>query len=469
MMPFDSGREFSSFRDPSGCVFTRGDVLYRRINSPYFPQYHALMDSGLYEELRKFDVIVAHEEVKADEDAIIIRPERVPFISYPYEWSFGELRDAALLTLKLHRRALRHDMILKDASAYNIQFINGNPVLIDTLSFDFYKEGEPWGAYGQFCRHFLAALLLMKEKDIRLNHMLSLFIDGIPLDLAASLLSGKGGLLAKEHIVWHANIISKHNEDGRKRLLRGKPRKSACITKEKQLAIIESLIRGIEGMSLVGVETEWGDYYAHTNYSPEASKEKGRLVSEYLEKLHPSTVWDLGANDGTYSKLALEAGAHVVAFDIDPVAVERNYNEVKKTRSAMLPLVLDLTNPSPGIGFANRERTQIDARQTPDCVMALAVIHHLAISNNLPFFMLAQWLASLSGNLIIEFVPKEDSQVQVLLATRTDIFPDYTQQGFEEAFGQYFTLCEKVPIQGSERTLYLWERKVEQNEEKRYN
>ena len=460
-MPFDSAREFSSFRDPSGCVFTREGVLYRQINPTYFPQYRALMDSGLYEELRKFNAIVAHEEIETGEDAIVIRPERVPFISYPYEWSFGELRDAALLTLKLHRRALRHDMILKDASAYNIQFISGNPVLIDTLSFDFYKEGEPWGAYGQFCRHFLAPLLLMQEKEVRLNRMLSLFIDGIPLDLAASLLGGKGGLLAKEHIVWHASSVSKHNEDGRKRLFGEKTQKSVYLPKKKQLAIIESLIRGIEGMTLAGVETEWGNYYAHTNYSSEAGKEKGRLVSAFLNKLRPSTVWDLGANDGTYSKLALGVGAYVVAFDIDPVAVERNYNEVKRTRSAMLPLVLDLTNPSPGIGFANRERTQIDARQTPDCVMALAVIHHLAISNNLPLAMLAQWFASLGKNLIIEFVPKEDSQVQVLLATRTDIFPNYTQQGFEEAFGRYFMLQEKTSIQGSERTLYLWERRTE--------
>ena len=458
-IPSDSLREFSSFRDPSGCVFTKDGVLYRQIAPSYFPQYQALMDSGLYAELQKFGALVAHEEVANSGDAIVIRPERVPFISYPYEWSFGELKDAALLTLKLHRRALRHDMILKDASAYNIQFMNGRAVLIDTLSFDFYKEGEPWGAYGQFCRHFLAPLLLMKEKDVRLNRMLSLFIDGIPLDLAASLLGGKGGLLAREHIVWHSNSVSKHNEDGRKRLFGGKPQTTTGLTQKQQLAIVESLIRGVGEMELDGVETEWGDYYAHTNYSEAAGEEKKRLIGEYLKEARPSAVWDLGANDGTYSKLALDAGAHVVAFDIDPVAVERNYSEVKKTHAAMLPLVLDLTNPSPGIGFANRERTQIDARQTPDCVMALAVIHHLAISNNLPLPMLAEWFASLGKNLIIEFVPKEDSQVQVLLATRADIFPDYTESGFEEAFGRYFTLQEKTAIEGTKRALYFWRRK----------
>lgn len=457
-IPSDAAREFSSFRDPSGCVYVRDGVLYRRIAPSYFSQYRALMDNGLYAELQKFGAMVAHEEIESGEDAIVIRPEEIPYISYPYEWSFSELKDAALLTLKLHRRALRHDMVLKDASAYNIQFINGRPVLIDTLSFDFYKEGEPWGAYGQFCRHFLAPLLLMREKDVRLNRMLSLFIDGIPLDFAAALLGGKGGLLAKEHIVWHANSVSKHNEDGRRSLFGGKAREKASLTQKQQLAIIESLIRGIEEMRLTGVETEWGDYYAHTNYSEAAAEKKGELVKAYLEKLHPATVWDLGANDGTYSKLALDVGAHVVAFDIDPVAVERNYNEVRKTHVAMLPLVLDLTNPSPGIGFANRERTQINARQTPDCIMALAVIHHLAISNNLPLDMLAEWFSSLGKSLIIEFVPKEDSQVQVLLATRADIFPNYTRAGFEEAFSQFFTLKEKTQIEGTKRTLYLWER-----------
>lgn len=456
--PFEQEREFSSFRDPSGCVFRRDGVLYRAIAPSYFPQYRALMESGLYAELQKFGAIVSHEEMESAADAIIIRPERVPFISYPYEWAFGELRDAALLTLKLHRRALRHDMILKDASAYNIQFMCGKPVLIDTLSFDFYKDGEPWGAYGQFCRHFLAPLLLMREKDVRLNRMLSLFIDGIPLDLAAEMLGGKGGLFAKEHIVWHASSVAKHNEDGRKGLFGGKKREAAGLSREKQLAIIESLIRGIEDMRLEGVETEWGDYYAHTNYSEAASAEKGRIVREYLEALHPATVWDLGANDGTYSKLALDIGAQAVAFDIDPVAVERNYNEAKRTHASILPLVLDLTNPSPGIGFANRERMTIGARQTPDCVMALAVIHHLAISNNIPLPMLAEWFASLGKDLVIEFVPKEDSQVQVLLATRTDIFPGYTEEGFEAAFGRYYALRKKTPIPGTKRTLYLWER-----------
>lgn len=456
MIPFEDSREYSSFRDPSGCIYTHEGILYRRIAASYFRQYDKLMDCGLYNEMRKFDAITEHQMIRRNESEIIIQPEKIPYISYPYEWTFGELRDAALLTLKIHRRAMRHDMVLKDASAYNIQFKNGKPILIDTLSFDFYEEGEPWGGYGQFCRHFLAPLLLMKEKDLRLNRMLSLFIDGIPLDLAAALLGNKGGLLAKEHIVWHSKSIARHNGDGKRNMK--KKSRSVSVTRKGHLAFIESLIRGIEGLRLKTVETEWGDYYAHTNYSEEASAEKKRIAEELINQVSPVSVWDMGANDGTYSKLALLAGAHVVAFDIDPMAVERNYNEVKRTHSSMLPLVLDITNPSPGIGFANKERTMIGDRQKPDCILALALIHHLAISNNLSFDMIAEWFSELSDHLIIEFVPKEDSQVQILLATRKDIFAKYTMPDFEEAFSKFYMLCEKKPIPNSRRVIYLWKK-----------
>ncbi|MBR1486931.1 MAG: class I SAM-dependent methyltransferase, partial [Synergistaceae bacterium] len=319
-----------------------------------------------------------------------------------------------------------------------------------------YEDGQAWGAYGQFCRHFLAPLLLMVYKDIRLNKILSLFIDGVPLDLAARLLGHKGGFFALQHIVWHSKSIAKHEIDGRKKSSGFQIK----ISREKHLALIEALIRGIEKLKLKNVVTEWGDYYKNTNYTSQATEAKSKLVREFLKFLQPSSVWDLGANDGTYSRIVLENNnANVVAFDIDPIAVERNYQSVKKSHEKMLPLILDLTNPSPAIGFANQERKNINDRQKPDCVMALAVIHHLAISNNLPLEMLASWFADLSRGLIIEFVPKEDSQVELLLATRRDIFPNYNQENFERTFSEYFTLKKKENIQGSTRVLYCFERK----------
>ena len=445
-------REFSSFRDPSGVVMVQDGVVVRQVNRCYQAQYDALMDK-LYASLTGEGLLVEHEELGqplTDDNAYrMIRPNRIPFISYPYEWSFGQLKDAALTTLRIHRAALDQDMILKDASAYNIQFLNAQPVLIDTLSFEFYQPGSPWPAYGQFCRHFLAPLMLMAYRDLRLLQLLRVYIDGIPLDLASALLKGKGGFAAKQHIHWHARATRKHAEDGK-----GEVRKVA-ISKFSHAAMIDSLIRTVEGLRLKGVETEWGDYYAHTNYSDAAAQSKEKLVSAFLEDIRPRTAWDFGANDGRYSRLALAYGGSAVAFDVDPIAVERSYHAVKAAREPMLPLLLDLTNPSPPMGFANRERVGIQDRQKPDCILMLAVIHHMVISNNLPQSMLAQWLSSLTGSLIIEFVPKQDSQVQTLLATRDDIFPDYTKEGFERAFGQFFEIVRQSRVEGSERTLYL--------------
>ncbi|MCL2019402.1 MAG: hypothetical protein FWG70_06525 [Oscillospiraceae bacterium] len=457
-----------SFRDPSGVVFRRGVKLYRQVNPCYKAQYEKLKSQGLYEELVKRGLLISHKEVDVqgidgcaggDSSCMVIEPELVPLISYPYEWSFGQLKDAALVTLKIHRKALDFDMILKDASAYNIQFLRGKAIHIDTLSFDFYKEGEPWVAYGQFCRHFLAPLFLMTYTDIRLLQLMRTYIDGIPLDLASTLLKGKGGFAAKAHIHWHAKSVTKHGSAGQSE--QSAPHKMS-ISKFKMTALIESLISIVGKLELRGVETEWGDYYARTNYSDMAAEKKKSMVAAYLDKVSPAVTWDFGANDGTYSRLALSGGTNenkfVAAFDIDPVAVERNYTAVKKSGENMLPLLLDLTNPSPSIGFANRERGSLEKRGKPDCILMLAVIHHLAISNNLPLGIIAKWVASLTENLIIEFVPKSDSQVKVLLATREDIFPDYTEQGFETAFADYFSITEKKGIEQSERKMYLMKR-----------
>lgn len=453
-MTQNAQREFSSFRDPSGVVFTRDGVLLRQVNNCYKATYDMLMQSGLYDQLVKDSLMVAHRQVDecgiCDDAYCVISPEMVPYISYPYEWSFGMLKDAALVTLRCHRAALEKGMILKDASAYNIQFMKGNALLIDTLSFEKYPEGMPWVAYGQFCRHFLAPLMLMKYVDLRMNLMLRDYIDGIPLDLAAKLLGGKGGMFARQHIVWHARATVKHSTDGRKQ--QSAPKIQLSLFQHK--AMIDSMIRNIEKLELPKVQTEWGEYHDHTNYSDEGARSKQSIVRNMLGDIKPKTLWDFGANDGRYSRLGLEQGASVVAFDVDPLAVEYCYRHAAKERLEMLPLLQDLTNPSPAIGFGNQERTTIQERQHPDCILALAVIHHLAISNNLPLEKIALWLSGMCKHLIIEFVPKDDSQVEILLATRDDIFPDYTRTGFEEAFGQYFKIEDRQPVTQSNRIIY---------------
>ncbi|MDR1728698.1 MAG: SAM-dependent methyltransferase [Acidobacteriota bacterium] len=454
-MASSGNTEYSSFRDPSGRVFERNGVIYRQVNPVYLPHYEHLIGSGLYEDLVRADLLVPHDEV-GECDAPggrgkVIRPEQIPYISYPYEWCFEQYQDAALATLRAQRLALRHGMTLKDASAYNVQFRCGKAVLIDTLSFEDYTEG-PWTAYGQFCRHFFAPLLLMAHLDARLGKMMQEYIDGVPLDLASTLLGRKGGLAAWQHIRLHAASIRRFGEtSGNGRV------KPVALKKERLAAIVESLIRNVEGLKPKEKVTEWGDYYRGTNYSDASAEVKKALIAGFLGKMGSiGCAWDLGANDGRYSRLAIGDGTSVVAFDIDSMAVSRNWRDVKRSGENLLPLLLDLAAPSPAIGFANRERKTIDERRKPDVTLMLALVHHLAISNNLPLGMIAEWVASFTKFLVIEFVPKGDSQVQRLLRTRADIFPGYTEEHFEQAFAAHFTLLEKKPIEGTVRTLYLF-------------
>lgn len=452
----------ASFRDPSGFLFRREGVLYRQVNRKYQADYDHLMQSGLYDRLVKAGLLIPHREVEIvpEQPEIayrILQPEVVSFISYPYEWSFGQLKDAALLTLAITRQSLESGMMLKDASAYNIQFHNGKPVLIDTLSFEVYKEGQPWVAYRQFCQHFLAPLALMAFTDVRLNQLLRVYIDGVPLDLASKLLPGKTrwnfGLAS--HIHLHANAQKRYADQAV-----DKAAVERRMSKLSLLGLLDNLEGTVRGLRWAPAHTEWADYYDATNYTREAFELKKTLVSAFIQRVNPRQVWDLGANNGEFSRLASVRGIDTVAFDIDPDAVEKNYQAVKaNTEKKLLPLVLDLTNPSPSIGWENCERESLAERGPVDLVLALALIHHLAISNNVPLERLAATFAALGRWLVIEFIPKDDSQVQRLLATREDIFPSYTQEGFQEAFSHSFDIVEKAQINGSKRTLFLMKAK----------
>lgn len=450
----------ASFRDPSGFLFSRDGVLFRQVNRKYEGEYARLLESGLYEKLVKAGLLIPHTEVDQEpaerESALkVIQPERVAFISYPYEWSFGQLKDAALATLSIQKRALKLGMSLKDASAYNIQFVRGKAALIDTLSFEVYKEGQPWVAYRQFCQHFLAPLALMALKDVRLGQLLRVYIDGVPLDLASGLLPGKTrvdfGLLT--HIHLHASAQKKYAGEEIKS-------RRGSMSKQALTGLIESLESTVKKLEWKPGGTEWGNYYDITNYSDAAFEHKKQLVADWTKRINPSQVWDLGANNGVFSRLASEGTPYVVSWDIDPTAVEQNYRQVKTEKNEkLLPLLLDLTNPSPAIGWANRERESFGERGPADLVLALAVIHHLAISNNVPLPQLADFFAQTGRWLVIEFVPKPDSQVQKLLASREDIFPSYTREGFEAAFKMRFKIREAVDVNESQRVLYLMESK----------
>jgi len=454
-------RVAASYRDPSGFIFRRDGKLLRQINHVYATDYIALDESGLYAELIEHGLLTSHREVDvpaAEPSSAwkIIQPREVGFISYPYEWSFTHLKDAALCTLDVQKRAMARGLSLKDASAFNIQFDGGKPVLIDTLSFERYVEGQPWAAYRQFCQHFLAPLALMSLVDVRFNRLFLNYLDGIPLDLASKLLPVRSrlrlGLLVHLHV--HAGMDRKHAGST------AKPVSSKRIPKTQLLGIIDSLESAISGLNWRPIGTEWADYYQDTNYSASGMLQKLGIVSDLIAIANPSNVWDLGANTGEFSRLASEKKIPTLAFDIDPAAVEVNYLRTKsKGETDLLPLLMDLTNPSPAAGWAHAERMSLAQRGPADLLLALALVHHLAISGNLPLGHIAEFFSRLGKRLIIEFVPKNDSQVQRLLVVRKDVFDAYTIEAFEAEFGRYFAIDQKLGVEDSSRVIYLMTRR----------
>jgi hypothetical protein len=451
-----------SFRDPDGFIFQRDGIPYRLIRENYRRSYEHLIDSGLYAELVERGLLIPHDELPKSDDAfLILRPEKIPFVSYPYEWSFSQLKDAASLTLEIQRRALARGMSLKDASAYNIQFRGCKPVFIDTLSFEISDRPVPWIAYAQFCRHFLAPLALMSHRDVRLGELLRTSIDGIPLDLAAKLLPArsrlKSGLLL--HLFLHARAESglRHapNRPDRKPINRGMSRNAVG-------ELIRSLASAIASLPPPQAQTRWGDYYQKTHkYSAQAMTAKEEIVSSFLEGLGLQTLWDLGANSGRFSRVAAALGIQVASFDIDPVAVEENYQAGRAAGELrILPLLIDLSNPSPSQGWAHEERASLKERGPADGVLALALVHHLAITNHLPLPKIASFFHQICRRfLIIEFVEKSDAQIREMLATRPEAFPDYHEAAFEAAFAEFFDVRKTALVGDSARKIYLMERR----------
>ena len=402
---------------------------------------------------------MAVDEAAAPGAIAVIRPRPLDFISYPYEWSFSQLKDAALLTLDLQSRALDAGMRLRDASAYNIQFDAGHPILIDTLSFEAAPPTEPWPAYRQFCEHFLAPLALIAHRDARCGLMLRDHIDGIPLDLAARLLPGRTrlnlGLASHLHV--HAGA--------QRRAAHARPPDADAPTREHRIsetgqrALLDSLRRTVAGLRWEP-SGHWTEYATSTSYSDAAAASKAALVREMLAAVGGASAWDLGANTGAYSALAADAGYRVIAWDQDAGSVEAHWRRVRdKAAMPILPLILDLANPSPAIGWALEERGSFLERGTPDVIMALALVHHLAIGNNVPLPGVARLFARMARHAIVEFVPKDDPMTRRLLAARRDIFERYSIDGFRAAFGEVYSIVREAPIQDSPRTLFLLERR----------
>lgn len=448
-------RHPASFRDPSGFIFHSSSILYRQVNKNYAPQYRQFMDSGLYDDLVQKKWIVPHQEVTENllenkDWYITLQPERIPFWSYPYEWCFEQLKDAALLTLEITLHALEKGMILKDATPYNIQFPRGFPVFIDTLSFENYDASQPWIAYRQFCENFLYPLWLSHYLKQDCHRLFYAYPEGIPAPDADRFMPWKSRL---KPATWlHLHLAA------RLQLSPGHVKNKMGFSRKKLqniLTHLHSIITKLENRT----PSSWLPYYRESA-SEDYIQEKEKIVTEMLQQIEGTHLLDLGANEGYFSLRAAEKNFSVIAVDSDEQCINTLYRKIRQDAvSRILPLCMDITNPTSASGWANKERISFEERLQVQAVLALALVHHLHIGKNIPLGHIADYFSHLAPQLIIEFVPKEDIKVIPLLRYKKDTYSDYTKEFFEKEFSKYYTIQSERVVPGSLRRLYLMKKR----------
>ncbi len=450
----------TSYRDNAGFVFEHERKFYRLINKIYFPHYNKLMQSGLYKELTAAGRLIKNEEVDGNifnaetlGDIKIILPEQIPFISYPYEWSFDMWKDAAITTLRVLEVALSKGMILKDATPFNIQFYKGRPVFIDTLSFEIYEGGKPWIAYRQFCECFLSPLLLMHYGHRDMAKFFIAYPEGIPLEITKSLLplKSKFNLHVYMHVWMQTRVASKVKND----II-----SANNFSFKKLQVLVKGLLEFVMSLNIKIDKSIWDDYYTDTILGNEYLLAKKNIVEEFSQLIPFKTVIDLGANDGYFSLLLKGNATNIISVDFDSNCINELYRRLRKEKILnIIPLVATLNTPSPSIGWANEERMSLTERLNGDLVLALALVHHLAISNNVPLQKIAYWFSGMADNLIIEFIPKSDEKVKQLLLHREDIFSDYNIEHFKSSFNRFFDFLEQAKVGDTDRILFLMKRR----------
>lgn len=457
--------EPGSFRDPHSRVFTTSDGVLRTLSEQGLADWEAFAASELFPRLVAEGKLVATERVEGDVDlpaelietaAGVLRHERVPFVSYPYEWSFGMLRDAALLQLELLEAALAENIILKDSSPYNLQWRGSRPIFIDTGSFERLPQGEPWLGYRQFCMLFLYPLLLQAYKGVAFQAWLRGSIEGIEPQQFRNLMSLRDlfrpGVFT--HVYLHSRLERRRAGTARdiKRQLR-----AAGFKKELIVANVQRLRRLVRRLESDPTSSTWSSYGATSTYSEADAARKEQFVRTAVGARHWKLVWDLGCNVGRFARIAAETARYVVAIDADPAVVDRLYCSLKdEGRDSILPLVFDVVDPSPGLGWRGSERRTLVERGRPDLVLCLALVHHVAVSGNVPVREFVDWLASLRSSLLIEFPTRDDTMVQHLFAAKRDgTHPDYDRDRFERYLDEAFRIERTETLSSGNRVLYF--------------
>jgi ribosomal protein L11 methylase PrmA len=458
--------EPGSFRDPSGQVFENDGRIFRTITARALADYTFVRDSGVLRRLVDGGRLVAAEEVDpallgegAHGAPIVVEHPRIPFVSYPYEWPFPALKAAALFHLDLQIELLADNVMLSDASAYNVQFIGPRPVLIDLLSLRRYREGEYWVGLRQFCEQFLNPLLLRAVLGVPHNQWYRGSLEGIPTSDLNRLLPfhKKLSWQVMTYVVLQARLEASANDKGTADA--GAIRRKG-LSKSSLLGILNQLRGWIEKLKPADTgKTVWGDYARNNTYTDAAEEAKCRFIAEFAEAVRPKLIWDLGCNSGNYSAVALGAGAQAgIGFDFDQKALELAFDRAVSEKLNLLPLFQDAANPSPDQGWKQAERRGIQGRGDADGLLALAFEHHLVIGRNVPLDQTIGWLTGLAPRGVIEFVPKDDPTVQRMLALREDIFDGYCVEAFTAALGAQARIVRETSIADSGRRLFWYDR-----------
>jgi len=456
--------EAGSFRDRDGRIYRSDDRIIRGVSQLALEEFQKLQSTRFYTKFLEQGQLVESHILPADQVPLsqnvqqqwagFLEHSLIPVISYPYEWTFGMLRDAALLQLDLLEAAILEGMTLKDATPYNIQFVSGRPVFIDIPSFETLPAGAPWAGYRQFCEMFLFPLMLQAYKGIDFQPLMRSSIDGVGIQMAARLFGFRdrfrSGVLT--HVWLQAKLDSRYgstSQNVRSDL------KSAGFNKEMILANIRKMRKLLIRLKWQGDGSEWGSYEEFHNYSEDDHLLKEAFIEECVAASEAHLVWDIGCNTGQFSKIAAAHASGVVAMDLDHFAVERLYREIKAEGiEDILTLVQNVADPSPNWGWRNSERTDLKTRARPDLVLCLALIHHVVISANIPLEEFIGWLADTSDQLVIEYVARSDDKVEALLRNKEDKYSDYSRERLEQALSRHYKILRQQPLDSGNRFLY---------------
>lgn len=451
-----------SFRDPLSRVFVDGDQVLRAFSKDGHADITAVWSKPFIQKWLASGELIDSQFVDAASAGLqdpwvgAMRHPRLDLISYPYEWTFSMLKDAALLQLRLTREALASGVSVKDATPYNIQFVGAQPQFIDAGSFEVRDKADPWYGYRQFCELFLYPLMLQAYLGVGFQPFLRGSVNGIDPVTMRKLLPRKIGRRRRGRLVHVALHAAAQNRFADTEVEVKKEASKAGMNDAVLDATLKKLITIVEKMTLPGDKSTWSGYSERDHYLETSLDEKEEFVRRAVARQHRGQVWDIGCNDGLFSRIAAAHADHVVAMDADPLVVDRLYQSLRAEGNRQInPMYVDLSDAGGGIGWRGEERPGIFQRGKPDVVLYLAVIHHLAITFNVPIESQIRLLADITPELVIEMPHADDPKVRKLIINkRAGVHDDFTLENFERILTERFEVREKLLLAGGTRTIF---------------